>query len=88
MINFKLLILTLRIQTSSMNNFLSKLTETINKHAPIKPKQILNQPLPYMNRELKNAIYKKRMLHNKYRTNKTASNFESFRKRRNLVTSY
>ena len=39
-----------------------------------------------MNKFLKQAVYKKRMLFNKYQNHRSSSNWEKFRQQRNLVT--
>jgi len=39
-----------------------------------------------MNKELRGAIYKKKMYHNKFLKNKSDANWEVYRKQRNLVT--
>jgi hypothetical protein len=41
---------------------------------------------PFINKELRKAVYKKRQLHNKYNKCKTKSNWENYRQQRNLVT--
>jgi hypothetical protein len=40
---------------------------------------------PFINKELRKAVYKKRQLHNKYNKCKTKSNWENYRQQRNLV---
>ena len=69
------------------NEFSNILTETVNKHAPLKQRKLVKQPAPFMNKALKYEIYKKRMLFNKYKRNKTPKTWEKFRRQRNLVTS-
>ena len=39
-----------------------------------------------MNKSLKQAVYKKQMLFNKFQKYKTSKNWEKFRRQRNLVT--
>ncbi len=46
------------------DRFYKGLTEIIQKHAPIKQKEIKMNYVPYMNSQLRKAIFKKRMLHN------------------------
>ena len=48
--------------------------------------QIDSVEVPYMNKTLKQAVYKKRMLFNKYQNHNSSSNWEKFRQQRNLVT--
>jgi hypothetical protein len=49
-------------------------------------KNYISYPVPYMNQNLRNAIYKKKMYHNKFLKQKTDKNWETYRKQRNLVT--
>jgi len=51
------------------SNVLLNLTD---KHAPLKQKKMLHKPVPFMNKALKQAIYQKRMLLNKYNKYKNA----------------
>ena len=39
--------------------FTNAILSVTNKHAPLKKKKILPKPVPYMNKTLKQAIYKK-----------------------------
>ena len=39
-----------------------------------------------MNKSLKQAVYKKQMLFNKFQLHKTSKNCENFRRQRNLLT--
>lgn len=48
------------------NHFQNYFTEVINKHAPFKERKILSKQIPYMNKELRSATYKKKMLFNKF----------------------
>ena len=66
--------------------FTNAILSATNKHAPLKKKQILPKPVPYMNKTLKQAIYKKRMLFNKFQKCRNSKNWEKFRQQRNLVT--
>ena len=66
------------------SNVLLNLTD---KHAPLKQKKMLHKPVPFMTKTLKQAIYQKRMLLNKYNKYKNAKNWDKYRKQRNLVTS-
>ena len=45
------------------SNFQSAFTEVIDKHMPLKKRKPVVNPAPYMNKELRQAIYKKRMYH-------------------------
>jgi hypothetical protein len=46
----------------------------------------ISQPAPFMNKTLRNAVYKKRMTHNEFLKDKSNKNWEAYRKQRNLVT--
>ena len=50
-----------------------------------KKKKPVDKPVPFMNKNLKRAIYKKRMSFNKYNRCKNKQNWEIYRKQRNLV---
>jgi hypothetical protein len=51
-------------------NFNNKFIEVANKHASVKQRKILPQQTPYINKQLKSAVYKKRMLYNRFRKTK------------------
>ena len=44
-----------------------------------------NNQLPYMNRELRKAIYTKKMYYSNFLKDKSSKNWEQYRLRRNLV---
>ena len=69
------------------DNFSQTFIDVANKHAPLKQKKVLNKPAPFMNKLLKQAIFKKRMLLNKYNACKSSKNWENYRKQRNLATN-
>ena len=69
------------------NDFSHKFSNIADKHAPIKKRKNISKPVPFMNKILKQAIFKKRMLLNKFNKNKTPKNWDNYRKQRNLVTS-
>jgi hypothetical protein len=52
---------------TAYGNFNNKFIEVANKHPPVKERKILSQQTPYMNKELKSAVYKKRMLYNRFK---------------------
>lgn len=66
-------------------NFESKVTEVIDKHVPTKQMCRKVNQLPYMNRDLRKAIYNKKMYYNKYLKCRNSRNWELYRKCRNLV---
>jgi hypothetical protein len=51
---------------------------------PLKKRKPVVNPAPYMNKELRQVIYKKRMYHNKFIKYKSDKNWEIYRKQRNL----
>ena len=65
------------------SNFENSIIKTLDKHAPIKRRKHIPQPAPFMNKQLKQAIYKNRMLHNTFIKCKNYCNWERYRKRRN-----
>ena len=66
----------------------SLLMDVVNEHAPSKQKYPKKDPPPFMNGELRRAIYKKRMFHNKDKKFKNNFNWEAYRKQRNHVTKF
>ena len=52
--------------------FESNITDIFDKHVPVKEKYCRKNQLPYMNRELRKAIYKKKMFYPKFLKNKNA----------------
>ena len=67
------------------NSFESEVNSVINKHVPVKQMYVKKNQVPYMNRELRKAIYNKKMFYTKYTKNKNAKTWEEYRKKRNLV---
>ena len=59
----------------------------VDKHVPVKQRKPIAKPAPFMNKSLKQAIYKKGMLQNKYQKYKSPKAWEAYRKQRNHVTS-
>jgi hypothetical protein len=68
------------------SDFEEAFIQTVDKHAPVKQRKPCQNPAPFINKELRKAVYKKRQLHNKYNKCKTKSNWENYRQQRNLVT--
>ena len=62
------------------------LKEVIDEHVPMKERRSKTNKPPFMNCELRRAVYAKRMLRNKYRKCRSPENWENYRKQRNLVT--
>jgi hypothetical protein len=59
------------------SDFEETFIQTVDKHAPVKQRKPCQNPAPFMNKELRKAVYKKRQLYNKY---------NNYRQQRNLVT--
>ena len=67
-------------------NFQAAFVDVIDKHIPMEKRRSIITPAHYMNKELRGAIYKQKMYHNKFLQNKSDANWEVYRKQRNLVT--
>ena len=63
------------------------LNEVIDEDVPIKERRCEPNKPPFMNSELQKAIYTKRMFRNKCMTFRSSSNWDNYRKQRNLVTN-
>ena len=61
-------------------DFTNTITSVTDKFAPQKVKKCIPKPVPYMNKSLKQAVYKKQMLFNKFQKYKTSKNWEKFRR--------
>ena len=61
------------------------LQDIIDEHAPLKQKVIRHKQVPYMNSNLRKSINVKNMLHRKYTRVPSATNWEKYRRQRNLV---
>jgi hypothetical protein len=59
------------------SDFEEAFIQTVDKHAPVKQRKQCHNPAPFINKELRKDVYKKRQLHNKY---------NNYRQQRNLVT--
>ena len=53
------------------SDFEEAFIQTVDKHAPVKQRKPCQNPAPFINKELRKAVYKKRQLHNKYNKCKT-----------------
>ena len=65
--------------------FESSFLDVVNKHIPLKKRKSTQHPAPYMNQELRHAIFKKKMLFNKYNKIRSRDNWDKYRTQRNLV---
>ena len=61
----------------------SDINTNFDKHVPTKEMYRKNNQLPYMNRELRKAIYNKKMYYSKFLKDKSSKNWEQYRLRRN-----
>ena len=52
-------------------DFANTITSVTDKFAPQKVKTCIPRPVPYTNKSLKQAVYKKQMLFNKFQKHKT-----------------
>ena len=52
-------------------DFTNTVTSVTDKYAPQKVKKCIPKPVPYMNKTLKQAVYKKKMLFNKFQKHRT-----------------
>jgi hypothetical protein len=59
------------------------LKEVIEDHAPLKTIKIKSRQAPFMNKTLKQAVWKKKRLQNRYARFPTPANWEAYRKQRN-----
>ena len=62
------------------------LTDIIDKHAPVKERVLKSRRPAFMNGDLRRAVYKKKMLFNKYKNSRSAADWDNYRKQRNNVT--
>jgi hypothetical protein len=57
----------------------------VDNHMPVKKWKTVHKPAPFMNQQLRKAIYKKQMLHNKYLHLRSKKNWETYCQQRNFV---
>ena len=69
------------------NELSNKFRRIVDKHAPIKRKTLRGNHAPFMNRELRKAIYNRSRLKNKLNKNPTTENKENYKKQRNVCVS-
>ena len=62
-------------------------TDILNEHAPVKENYVKTKVCPFINTKLRKASYKKAMLFNKYKKCRSTTNWEAYRKQRNLTTN-
>lgn len=69
------------------SDYQAQIIHLCNKHAPIKKRTIKQHQVPYMNKELRSAMYIRNNLRNKFFRCRSSENWELYRKQRNLVTA-
>jgi hypothetical protein len=69
-----------------MDIFYAQYKSVVDKHVPVKSKFIKKMSVPYMNGELRHAIFRKCMLRNKYYKQRSTLNWSNYKKQRNHVT--
>ena len=66
-VNVQILTVNSQVDTDMMyEKFESNITEIFDKHVPVKEKYCKKNQLSYMNRELRKAIYNKKMFYSKF----------------------
>ena len=68
---------------SNYDSFVTKYTEVVNRHAPIKSKVIRGNQAPFMTKELAKSIMTRSSLKNRFNRTKTKENWEAFARQRN-----
>lgn len=66
-------------------NFETEVSTIFDKHIPVKTMYKRPNQVPYMNRELRKAIYEKKMYYNRFLKNRSSKTWEQYRMRRNHV---
>ena len=69
------------------NDFLKKFEYTLSMHAPLKTKFLRGNNAQFMTKEFSKAIMKRSRLKNIFNNNKNTTNWDNFRKQRNICTS-
>ena len=67
--------------------YVSLLTDTINRHAPIKLRYVRANDQPFMTKELRKEHMKRSRLRNKYLKDKNDDNTEAYKRQRNKCVS-
>ena len=68
------------------DNLNHQFTQVCDKHVPLKKISMVTSPAPYMNSKLRKAVYKKRQLHNGFKTQRSSKSWEQYLKQRNVAT--
>ena len=69
------------------DNLVDTFIEIVDKHAPLKTKFLRGNEAPFMNKELRKAIYTRSRLKNKWNKNPTLENRAKYKKQRNKCVS-
>ena len=64
--------------------FCDGFTDTLDEHAPIKERRVRSNQAPYLNKNLKQVIWKRKRLYKKFLRNRTDTNWEIYRVQRNM----
>ena len=59
-------------------------TDTLNRHAPLKTKYLRANDGPFMTKALRKAMMHRKRLHNKYIKSRTDENHKTYKKQRNF----
>lgn len=79
--------LNLNVDSSYYEIFEVIFEMVLNRHAPQKNKMIRGNEKPHMDKALKKAIMKRSQLKNVYKRSKCSSDWNAYKKQRNLVTN-
>ena len=74
----------LDVQRLTYTSFQGAFGHVLDNHAPMKKRYIRANDSPFMNRTLHKAFMRRTRLKNKYNKNRTAENWDAFRRQRNL----
>ena len=69
---------------AAWKSFCDCFTDTLDEHAPIKERRVRSNQAPYLNKNLKQAIWKRKRLYKKCLKNRTDTNGETYRVQRNM----
>ena len=72
------------MQGLTYTSFQGTFQRVLDKHAPMKKRYIRANDSPFMNRALRKAFMLRTRLKNRYNKNKTADNWDAFRRQRNF----
>ena len=72
------------MQGLTYTSFQDTFQRVLDKHAPMKKRYIRANDSPFMNRTLRKAFMLRARLKNRYNKNKTADNWDAFRRQRNF----